>query len=84
MVANCQPGVLGRGCLTEAAESVWGKLLRQTSAEGLIFVLTRLYFYSVLLPCETATFQLRSPEKQKIGLHSPDLHKMLIGPKARR
>ena len=88
MVANCQPGVLGRGCLTEAAESVWGKLLRQTqltiSAEGLIFVLTRLYFYSVLLPYETATFQLRSPQKQKIGLHSPDLHKMLIGPKARR
>ena len=47
-------------------------------------MLTRLYFYSVLFPCETATFQLRSPEKQKIGLHSPDLHKMLIGPKARR
>ena len=55
-----------------------------TSAEVLIFILTRLYFYSVLLPYETATFQLKSPEKQKIGLHSPDLHKMLISPKARR
>ena len=47
-------------------------------------MLTRLYFYSVLLPYETSNFQLRSPQKWKIGSHSPDLHKMLIGPKARR
>ena len=40
--------------------------------------------HAVLLPYETVTFQLRSPQKQKIGLHLPDLHKMLIGPKARR
>ena len=58
-------------------------MLLTTSAEGLIFVLTRLYFYSVLLPYETSAFQLRSPQKQKIGLHSPDLHKMVMGPKAR-
>ena len=45
---------------------------------------TRLYFYSVLLPYETATFQLKSPEKQKIGLHSPDLHKMLIRPQGQK
>ena len=44
-------------------------------------MLTWLYFYSVLLPYETVTFQLRSPEKQKTGLHSPDLHKMLMGPR---
>ena len=43
-------------------------------------MLKRLYFYSVLLPYEAANFQLKSPEKQKIGLHSPDLHKILIAP----
>ena len=47
-------------------------------------MLTRLYFYSVLLPYETATLKLRSPQKWKIGLHSPDLHKRLMGPKTRR
>ena len=57
--------------------------MQLTTSAGLIFMLTRLYFYSVLLPYETATFQLRSPQKQKIGLHSPDLHKMVMGPKAR-
>ena len=29
------------------------------------------------------TFQLRSPQKRKIGLHSPDPHKMLMGLKAK-
>ena len=58
MVVNCQPGVLGRGCLTEAPESIRGKPLRKiqmtTSAEELTFVLTRLYFYYVVTCCIVA------------------------------
>ena len=47
-------------------------------------MLTRLYFYSVLLPYETATFQLRSPQKWKIGLHVPDLQDNVQDPHKQR